>query len=333
MISIRDVSARFGANVALDTISFDAPAQAITAVLGESGSGKSTLLRVVAGLAEVSAGEIRFADRVMSAPGRTIPAEARGIGFVFQDFALFPHLRLIDNIGFGLAHLAPEARAIQAQTWLERVGLSARARAYPYELSGGEQQRIALARALAPKPAVVLLDEPFSGLDPSMRVALRDQTVAALKDSGAAAIFVTHDADEALYVADQIAVLRRGRLLQWGPPETLYDHPKSSAVAGALGPVNVWRGLVRAQRMETPFGFIAAPGLPDGPGELVVRAEAIRFAPGAGAEVIDRRLQGAMDLVRFTFGGAQWRALAPRGLSETDRAPSLDPRGVFVFAS
>jgi iron(III) transport system ATP-binding protein len=332
MISIRDVSARFGAKLALDRVCFQAPAQAITAVLGESGSGKSTLLRAIAGLTDIAEGEVRFGDRVMSAPGRTAPTETRGIGFVFQDFALFPHLRLIDNISFGLADLAAEIRTRKAQEWLERVGLSARARAYPHELSGGEQQRIALARALAPAPKVVLLDEPFSSLDPSMRVALRDQTVSALRESGAAAIFVTHDSDEALYVADQIAVLRHGRLLQWGPPAALYDRPASSAVASALGPINIWRGQVRAERMETPFGIIPAPGVADGPGELVVRAEAIVLAPGPGAQVVERRLQGALDLVRFTYAGTLWRALAPRRDDGANLTPTLDHRGVFVFS-
>jgi iron(III) transport system ATP-binding protein len=331
MIEIKNISACFGAKTVVQDISFTAPANAITAVLGESGSGKSTLLRVIAGLERASAGEVLIEGRVVTSPTVMAPPETRAIGFVFQDFALFPHMRAAENVAFGLAETPVEARAVRVQSWLQRVGLEARAHAFPHQLSGGEQQRIALARALAPRPRVALLDEPFSSLDPSLRGSLRDMTKAALRESGAAAIFVTHDADEALYMADQIAVLKDGRLLQCAAPEIVYDRPASAAVAAALGPVTIWRGRVANNQIATPFGVVTCD-LPDGAADLVVRAEALLIAAGPSFRVTDRHLQGAMDLASFETGGAHWRALCPRGSvpGETFDARLCD-RGVFVF--
>lgn len=331
---LENVRRLFGAHAAVDDISLHAPAGKVTALLGASGSGKSTLLRLIAGLEPLDGGRVLLSGAVVSAAGSLAPAEQRRVGFVFQDFALFPHLTAGANVAFGLAGLDKGARAAAARDWLDRVGLAHRFEAYPHELSGGEQQRVALARALAPRPRAVLLDEPFSGLDPSLRADLRDRTLAAIASIGATTLFVTHDADEALYVADHIAILREGKLVQDDEPRALYARPNSPAAAAALGPVNTLEGLARGGVFETPFGAIAT-ALPDGPAVAVVRAEALRFAAtGAAVQVAARRPQGAFDLVRLEAGGVLWRGAAPAGVgpdANESAFASIDPSGAFVF--
>jgi iron(III) transport system ATP-binding protein len=333
-IRLAGVARAYDGAPALDDVSLTAPAGAVLALLGASGSGKSTLLRLIAGLEPVDAGEIWIGDERVSAPNATRPAEGRRVGLVFQDFALFPHLTAAANVGFGLNGADRGAREDKARAWLGRVGLAHRAGAYPHELSGGEQQRVALARALAPAPRAILLDEPFSGLDPVLRAELREATLAAIAEAGATAVFVTHDADEALLVADRLAILKGGRLLQEAAPREAYDHPASADAAAALGPVNLFDGPVAGGAVETPFGRIAAAGLQDGaPARVVVRAEALRLSPGAGPRVIDRRPHGAHDLVRIEAEGATWRALAPPRTALGERIDvAIDPHGAFVFA-
>ena len=320
---------------ALDNVSLTAPEAKVLVLLGPSGSGKSTILRLVAGLEPVDAGEVRIGNELVSAPGRITPAEHRRIGMVFQDYALFPHLNVAANVGFGLDKIARAERESQALTWLDRVGLKHRAYAFPHELSGGEQQRVALARALAPKPRAVLLDEPFSGLDPVQRAELRDASLAALAETGTTTLFVTHDADEALLVADRLAILKRGRLLQEAAPREAYDKPASLDAAAALGPINVYDGRVDKAAVLTPFGSIAAPAMKAGESvRAAVRAEAISLAPGTRARVLDVRPHGAHDLVRIEASGLIWRALVPArtSLGETVDV-QIQPAGAFVFAS
>ena len=333
-ISLTHVTRRYDNAAALDDVTLTAPQGGVLALLGPSGSGKSTILRLIAGLEPVDEGEIHFGEELVSAPGRTLAAEARRVGMVFQDYALFPHLNVIANIAFGLDHLPRAAQAQEALRWLDRVGLSARAGAYPHELSGGEQQRVALARALAPKPRAVLLDEPFSGLDPVLRGQLREITMSALGETGATIVFVTHDAEEALLVADRLAILKSGRLLQEAAPREAYDHPTSLDAAAALGPVNVFEGKVESGRVLTPFGAVAAPHLPEGaPARAVVRAEAVELAPGADARVIDRRPHGAHDLARIEAKDLVWRALIPARLATGESVSvTLQPAGAFAFS-
>ncbi|MDX2233122.1 MAG: ABC transporter ATP-binding protein [Hyphomonadaceae bacterium] len=332
-VRLEGVRRLFSDEAAVDDVTLTAPAGAVTALLGASGSGKSTLLRMIAGLEPVDGGRVVLGGAVVSAPGVTVAAEHRRVGLVFQDYALFPHLTAGANVAFGLSGADKAARRAEAGAWLDRVGLAHRADAFPHELSGGEQQRVALARALAPRPRAILLDEPVSGLDPGLRADLRDRTRAAIAELGATAVFVTHDADEALYIADQIAILRAGRLVQAGPPRAVYDHPASPEAAAALGPVNRFDGVAIGGVLSTPFGPLRAER-PDGPATAIVRAEAVTLHAGDGARVLDRRPQGAFDVARIAAGNVEWRALiAARAGPQAGEACAvkLTAEGAFVF--
>lgn len=334
-VTLLAVTRAYGAALALDRISLTAPDAQVLALLGPSGSGKSTILRLIAGLEPVDGGEIRFGDELVSTPKRTLAPEERRVGMVFQDYALFPHLSAAENVAFGLNERLRAAREEEALRWLDRVGLKPRASAYPHELSGGEQQRVALARALAPKPRAILLDEPFSGLDPVLRTELRDITLATLAEAGTTALFVTHDADEALMVADRLAILQRGRLLQEAAPREAYDNPASLEAAAALGPINVFSGRVENNNVATPFGAVPARGLPEGAhAQAVIRAEALRLAPGIQARVRSIRPHGAHDLALIEAKGVVWRALVqPRSALGDSVDVEIVQAGAFVFAA
>lgn len=310
-IAFRAVSRRFQSSLVLADVSLDVPRGSIMAVLGASGSGKSTLLRLAAGLERVDAGAILFDNEVMSSRERHVPPEARRIGLVFQDFALFPHLTLEANVAFGLAEKPRIERQSIARTWLERVGLADRARDFPHELSGGEQQRVSLARALAPGPRAILLDEPFSGLDPTLRADLRDRSLGLIRDAGATAIFVTHDADDAMLTADAITVLHAGRVMQTGAPRQVYAQPRSVIAARALGPLNEMTAVVHNERCATPWGDVPAPGLKDGAVVLAVRPEHVVVTPGGEARIVERRPLGALDRLTIALNAARWTATCP----------------------
>ncbi|HVY84440.1 MAG TPA: ABC transporter ATP-binding protein [Caulobacterales bacterium] len=333
-VTLIDVWRSYNGAPALEEMSLTAPEGKVLALLGPSGSGKSTILRLIAGLESVDAGEIRFGDEIVSTRSFTQPPEARRVGMVFQDYALFPHLNAAANVGFGLDRLNRADREREALRWLGAVGLGRRANAYPHELSGGEQQRVALARALAPKPRAILLDEPFSGLDPVLRAELREITLAAIGEARATAVFVTHDAEEALQVADRLAILKAGRLLQEAAPRAAYDHPMSADAAAALGPINLFEGRVDNGVVRTPFGPLATD-LPDGANaQAVVRLEAISLKPGGAARVRDRRPHGASDLVRIEADGHLWRALIPSRIELAELVDvTIEPGGAFVFAA
>lgn len=334
-ITLSNVSRAYDGRNVLDGVSLHAPSGAVLALLGQSGSGKSTILRLIAGLEPLDAGKIHLGDHLASALGHAMAPEVRRVGMVFQDYALFPHLNALHNVAFGLNMLPRADRERMAQNWLERVGLSHRAAAYPHELSGGEQQRVALARALAPNPRAILLDEPFSGLDPSLRAELRTVTLQALSETATTAIFVTHDAEEALMVADRLAVLSAGRVLQEADPREAYDQPRSAAVAAALGPVNIHRARAQAGVAATPFGPVSAAHFADGAEvDVVVRAEAVTLQPNGGVRVRDVRPHGAHDLVRVEAQGVVWSILAPpRTVSGGAVSTTFQASGVFVFAA
>ena len=220
---------------AVDQVSFSLQAGEIGVLIGPSGCGKTTLLRAVAGLERASAGSIRLAGDMVSSPQEHLPAEARRIGMVFQDYALFPHLDVAGNVGFGLAHLPTAERRARVQEALELVGLGQTGHLHPHQLSGGQQQRVALARALAPKPRLLLLDERFSNLDVDLRERLAHEVRGILKAAGATALFVTHDQLEAFAIGDRIGVMHEGRLQQWDEAYALYHRPATRFVAEFIG--------------------------------------------------------------------------------------------------
>jgi len=283
---VEGVTHRFGPTLALDGVSLTVPKGEILCLVGPSGCGKSTLLRVAAGLETLQAGKVAIEGRAVAEAGRPeVPPEARNIGFLFQDFALFPHLSVLDNAAFGLHRLAPSERRRRALAALKRVGMEELAGAFPHMLSGGQQQRVALARAMAPAPRLFLLDEPFSGIDARLRRRLLEDTWRVLKDSGAASVVVTHDPEEAMLLGDRVAVMRAGRILQIGAPDEVYRRPGSPFVAEFLGEVNKFRGTVDAAgAVETPLGPVAAPGLSAGaPAIVIIRQQGVCVSPGTSA--------------------------------------------------
>ncbi len=305
----------YGKLSAVENVSLAVGPGEVVALLGPSGCGKSTVLRLAAGLETLLRGRIAVGGREVAAPGRALPPEARSVGMMFQDFALFPHLTVARNAAFGLRRLAPAARRLAARAALERVGLAARAGDYPHMLSGGEQQRAALARALAPAPRAMLLDEPFSSLDPALRDRVRDAALDILREAGAPVLMVTHDPREAMLAADRIAFMHGGRIRQQGPPETLYRAPADALCATFLGEAQRFDGVARGGRADTPLGAVAAPGIPDGaPVEILIRPEGVRLGAEAGAPAVVRAVRGlgagALSVLALD-GGAEARAWTP----------------------
>jgi iron(III) transport system ATP-binding protein len=234
-LELRSVSVNYSGFAAVRGVSMQLAPGEIGCLLGPSGCGKTTVLRAIAGFEPVSAGEISLHGRVISAPGNTVVPENRRVGMVFQDFALFPHLNVARNVGFGLSGLDRTARRRRVDELLELVGLASSSGAYPHELSGGQQQRVALARALAPNPEILLLDEPFSSLDSELREQLAAEVRELLKRNGVTAVLVTHDQHEAFAMADRVTVMHQGRAVQSGTPHELYREPAEEFVAGFIG--------------------------------------------------------------------------------------------------
>ncbi len=327
---------------AVDGVDLSLKCGQVTALLGPSGSGKSTLLRAIAGLEALNAGDVKFGEEVWSGDGVHKAPETRRCGVVFQDYALFPHLSALDNVAFGLRSLSRADRRKRAQAQLDGVELGDRAKAFPHELSGGEQQRVALARALATNPDVMLLDEPFSGLDRRLRSALRDTTASALKASGAATLIVTHDADEALSLADTIALMTEGRIIQVGAPDALYLKPNSIAAARLLGDAEVFSATVSGHSVEIALGLIDTPALDqDTNVDVIIRPEGIGVSAdpssGTAAVVTERRLAGGH--ARLSCQLDTGRVVQAR-VNLTERASvgqqvwlTLDPHFVSVVAS
>jgi iron(III) transport system ATP-binding protein len=291
---------------AVDGVELEVEAGSICALLGPSGCGKTTTLRLIAGLERPDAGEITIGERTVNAPGTFVAPERRRIGMVFQDYALFPHLDVAGNVGYGLGRRPDRDRIAEV---LALVGLEADARRPVHELSGGQQQRVALARALAPTPEVVLLDEPFSNLDAGLRDRLRQEVREILLNAGVTALFVTHDQAEALSIAETVAVMRDGRVEQVGTPEEIYSRPVSRWVASFLGEIEVVPGEAAAGRVECELGTLPAEQL-DGPVDVLVRPESIAIGlngpeGAADAEVVNRRFFGHDQLVELRLRSGQ----------------------------
>jgi len=295
VVAMRDVVRRFdGASPpAVDHLSLAVDEGEILVVLGPSGSGKTTALRLVAGFERPDAGEVWVAGRQVAGGGVWVAPEARGVGMVFQDYALFPHLTVAENVAFGLHCFHWFERGPRTQDALDLVGMRPFAERYPHELSGGQQQRVALARALAPRPFAVLLDEPFSNLDAHLRASLRDDVRAILKQTGTSAIFVTHDQQEALLLGDRVAVLNKGHVEQADSPERIFHAPRTRYVAAFFGRVDFVPATVAAAGLVTEVGVVHQPvALPAGTAvELMVRPDDVAITPlHDGGGVVKRRL-------------------------------------------
>ncbi len=307
-VSLEAVEKAFGRTHAVAGVDLEVADGELVAILGPSGCGKTTLLRLIAGFEAPDAGRIAVGgETVAQAGGAFLPPERRRIGMVFQDYALFPHLRVEANVAFGLARRARERREALTRRTLELVGLQHKADRFPHELSGGERQRVALARALAPEPELVLLDEPFSSLDATLRGELRREVELILRDAGATALLVTHDQEEALALADRLAVMREGRLVQVAPPEEVYARPAGRWTAQFVGDVNVLAGVARGGGVETDLGTLALATRAEGAVHVAVRPEQLELRHGhdANAEITAREFRGHDVLYRLRHEGGR----------------------------
>jgi iron(III) transport system ATP-binding protein len=314
-LSFDQVSHDFGGAPVLHDVSIRAEPGETLCLLGPSGSGKTTLLRIAAGIEVQSSGSVSINDKVVSHGALHVPPEMRGVGLVFQDYALFPHLTILENVRFGLKGVERRAAEQTARRMLERVGMEGHAAMYPQQLSGGEQQRVALARALAPRPGILLMDEPFSGLDARLRDSVREETISLLRDMRATTVIVTHDPEEALRVGDQIALLRDGRLVQAGSGESLYYRPADLFAARFFSELNIFTARVAGGAAPTPFGNLPAPGFADGErvdvcvrlGDLSVELPGDLGGsglPSVDARISQRRFVGIAEIVELFIAGS-----------------------------
>ena len=345
----------YGAVAVLDDISLTVPAGELVCLLGPSGCGKTTLLRIAAGLERLQAGSVIIDEDMVAGPDRQQPPEQRQIGFMFQDYALFPHLTVFDNVTFGLFRLDPATARARAGEVLEQVGMSQHGDKHPHLLSGGQQQRVALARALAPKPRLVLLDEPFAGLDTNMRSRVRQQTLSVLKQTNVATLMVTHDPREAMFMADRIKVMGEGgQILQSGPPEEIYNNPGEEYVARMFGPMNMIEGVARGGKVATSFGDLPAGPVANGGGvRVLIRLEGLILSTTKGevdaapdatsdatpVEIISAHLLGDSSIVRLAVcqgpnKGAEFQARIPGTFDLTGAGQTwarVDPTRVFPY--
>jgi iron(III) transport system ATP-binding protein len=292
MICAHGVSKRFGRVAAVDGADLCAERGEFVALLGPSGCGKTTLLRLVAGFEQPDAGEVRIEGVRMAGRGAWVPPERRRVGMVFQDYALFPHLTVGENVGFGVSRRERGRRVAEVLALVELAGYERR---YPHELSGGQQQRVALARALAPQPAVVLLDEPWSNIDPLLRASMRDDLAGILRAIAVTVVLVTHDREEAFSLADRIALMRAGAIVQEGSPEELYRAPADRWAAEFVGAGNFLPGRVADGLVDTLLGRFPVAGRSDASDvDVLIRPELLELRPdpSGGAEVVAREFRG-----------------------------------------
>ncbi|WCR11354.1 ABC transporter ATP-binding protein [Paracoccus stylophorae] len=327
-LEVQNLTRSFDGRSVVEDVSFSVSAGQVACLLGPSGCGKSTTLRIIAGVDIQDSGSIFVDGRLVCDTVFRVPPERRAIGLMFQDFALFPHLPVSENVAFGLKGNFQSNRGRVCEL-LERVHMTEHLDSYPHELSGGEQQRVALARALAPQPRVLLMDEPFSGLDERLRDGIRDETLSLLKEEGTAVLLVTHEPDEAMRMADQILLMREGRIMQQGAPYNLYNAPVDRQAAAFFSDINVLTGRVKGALTATPFGDFLTPGVPDGTEvEIVIRPQHLKIdfdrggqgpapTPENGSAALARvsraRYLGRESLIEFTTdeGGIALNATVP----------------------
>lgn len=298
-IEITNVVKRFGASVVLHDVSLDVDAHETVALLGPSGCGKTTLLRSIAGLERIDGGSISIDDRVVSGPGTHVRPEDRRIGMVFQDWALFPHLTVGENVAYGLPK--PERRTGRVEEALELVGLGGLGGRLPSTLSGGQQQRVALARALAPRPQAILLDEPFSNLDTVLRVQVRTEVHRLLHELGITTVFVTHDQEEAFVLGDRVAVMHAGRIEQFERPAVVYQCPATRWVADFVGDANLVPAEAAGGRASSALGTVAVDTECSGKVELLFRPEHLALTPAETSDAPSSgpRAVGTVELVEY----------------------------------
>ena len=340
-LTLREVTKSFADHCAVSAVSLEAEPGEILCLLGPSGCGKTTLLRLIAGLDRVDSGSIALGDFIVSSPGVFMPPEKRGVGLMFQDFALFPHMQVIDNVAFGLKALGRETARKEALAALARMGLERYAGHYPHMLSGGQQQRVALARAIVPRPAVMLMDEPFSGLDGRLRAIIREETLATLKTARATAIIVTHDAEEAMRLGDRIAVMRAGGLVQAGKAQELYQHPADVYVAETFAEMHAIPCRVISGWAVGPLGRFRAGKALEGEAVLCVRTREVEIGPagsGVPASVTEVRFLGPEALVELAVQGLDRPFSVRARFAQAPEAGAevgihLDPERVLIFPS
>ena len=327
-LEIKNLMRRYEGRVVVNDVSLKVAPGQVTCLLGPSGCGKSTTLRMIAGVEMQDSGEIWVDGNLVCDTEFRIPPERRHIGLMFQDFALFPHLRVGENVAFGLSG-DKSAKSARVAELLKRVGLDSYGGSYPHELSGGEQQRVALARALAPRPRIMLMDEPFSGLDNRLRDGIRDETLEILREEDTAVLLVTHEPKEAMRMADEIALMRDGEIVQQGAPYNIFNAPKDREAVSFFSDVNVIRGKAEGALTQTAFGKFLTPGVPDGQEvEIVIRPQHVKIdfdRSGRGPDstiemgtpvrgVVERaRFMGSESLVEFRMDhdGSRLRATVP----------------------
>ncbi|MEZ5182657.1 MAG: ABC transporter ATP-binding protein [Acidimicrobiales bacterium] len=322
-LRVRGATKSYGGTLAVDGVDLDLDPGELLVLVGPSGCGKSTLLRTIAGLSALDAGTIEVAGAAVDDGRRATPPEQRPVGMVFQDHTLFPHLTLADNVGFGLRRRSATDRRRRVEDLLELVGIGHLARRYPHEVSGGERQRASVARAVAPRPALLLLDEPFAALDPNLREQVRAELVSLLRVTATPAVFVSHDQAEALALGDRLAVMRAGRLVQVGAGPEVYDRPVDRFVARFLGDASFLPVAIDGGRPRTELGPLDLDGGEVAAGAVaVVRPADVTLAPVVGeavdevvGEVVDRSYQGPTWTYDLRLpSGSVVRATPPRTL-------------------
>lgn len=295
------LSRRFGDVVAVNKASLTVQKGTVLALLGPSGCGKTTLLRLIAGLDRPHAGSVEIGGSPVETASVHVPPERREVGLVFQDFALFPHLSIEANVAFGLSR--HNKQSMRVHDVLHQVGLEGLNHRMPHELSGGQQQRVALARALAPNPRLIMLDEPFSNLDPALRGGIRREVRKVLSDAGATAIIVTHDQEEALSLADEVAVMMHGEIVQQASPATVYRRPATREVAQFVGDINVIEGQGIGRAVVCDLGTISVIDEVTGPVNVLIRPEALQLTPDQGGQAsqVGRSFFGHDQMIEVKF--------------------------------